>query len=413
MRHELVVTLAWVSAAAALAPLLTAALPRRVVPVIVAEIVLGIAVGPSGFGLLTPNPALDLLAGLGFALLMFVSGIEIDLRLLTRNTSAAGPRRPLLWTLPIVLATFALSFAGASWLWRGERGTAELLFLSFVLSTTSVGIVVPTLKERALTATAFGQLLLACAILADLFTMIGVSVIAAWIAGGELLRALQPLLFVLVAALGCLLLVRFGRGTATLALLRTLDTPTARWPMRAAFALLFALALLAEALQAEMVLAAFVAGIAVGAMSPRGSALRDRVEASGFGLLIPMFFFGVGVGFDLPALLASPATLAALPALLMLAYGNKIVPMLPLRGFFGTRELLGGGVLLAARLSLVIAAAAIGVRLGVLDAALNAAMILLALCTAVLSPVLFNLLAPAAAPIAAARRDDKRERPAS
>lgn len=410
MRHELIVTLAWVSAAAALAPLLASLLPRRVVPVIVAEIMLGIAVSPSGFALLAPNPALDLLGGLGFALLMFVSGIEVDLRLLTRNTGASGPRRPLLWTLPIVLATFALSFGGAAWLWRGERGTAELLFLAVVLSTTSVGIVVPTLKERGMTGNAFGQLLLACAILADLLTMLGVSVVGAWIGGGLLARSALPLLFLLLAALSCALLYRFGRGPATLALLRSLDTPTARWPMRAAFALLFALALLAQALQAEMVLAAFVAGIAVGAMSPRGSGLRERIESSGFGLLIPMFFFGVGVGFDLPALLASPATLAALPALLLLAYANKIVPLLALARFFALRELLGGGVLLAARLSLIIAAAAIGLRLGVLDAALNSAMILLALCTAVLSPVLFNLLAPATP--AAPRESDGLQTPA-
>lgn len=83
-------------------------------------------------------------------------------------------------------------------------------------------------------------------------------------------------------------------------------------------------------------------------------------------------------------------------ALVAIAYANKILPMLPLARWFAWREVLGGGSLLAARLSLIIAAAAIGARLGVLDPALNAAMILLAVFTAILSPTLFNLLSPPA-----------------
>jgi len=151
-------------------------------------------------------------------------------------------------------------------------------------------------------------------------------------------------------------------------------------------------------METELVLAAFVAGFAVGAASPRGSGLRAKVESTGFGLLVPMFFFAVVVGFDLPALLGSPQSLAAMPASIAVAYANKIVPMLPLARFFSWREVLGGGSLLGARLSLIIAAAAIGMRLGVVDAAMNAAMILLALASAIISPALFNLLAPKARP---------------
>lgn len=410
---EFAVTLAWLTGAAALAPLLAALQPRRLLPVIVIEIVLGIAVGPSGFGWFERNASLDLLAGFGFALLMFVSGIEIDLKLLVgqpltpalspegRGGGCAGvrdgPRRPLLWIVSIVFATFAMSLAGAWALWHDTRTPAELWFLSLVLSTTSVGIVVPTLKERAFSAGTFGQIILGCAILADVLTMLGVSVAAAWIAGGDVARSASPLLFVVAAALGCALLLRVARRTAVVALVRRLDTPTGRLPLRAAFALLFALALLAHGLGAELVLAAFVAGVAVGAISARGSRLREQIESTGFGLLIPMFFFAVGVGFDLPSLLASPATLAALPGLLVLAYANKVLPLLALRRFYAWPRLLGGGALLAARLSLIIAASAIGLRLGVLDAALNAAMILLALVTAVVSPLLFNLLEPARA----------------
>ena len=68
---------------------------------------------------------------------------------------------------------FALSLAGAGLLWGVSRPAPEWMFLALVLSTTSVDIVVPTLKERGLTSGAFGQIVLACAILADLLTMFG------------------------------------------------------------------------------------------------------------------------------------------------------------------------------------------------------------------------------------------------
>ena len=287
-----------------------------------------------------------------------------------------------------------MSIAGAHLVWGETRPSAEVLFLALVLSTTSVGIVLPTLKERALTAGAFGQIVLANAMLADVATMLGVSMLGAWIGGGAVAHSARPLVFLLVAGALMSALAWLGRRPGPAAVLRRLDTPTARVPMRAAFALLFVLALLAHGFGAELVLAAFVAGVGIGAMTPRESHLRDRIESVGFGFLIPMFFFGVGVGFDLPALLASPQTLAAMPPLIALAYANKLLPMLPLARHYAWREVIGGGMLLSARLSLIIAAAAIGVRLGVIDAALNAAMILLALFTAIVSPVVFNLLSP-------------------
>ncbi len=394
MPHDLIPTLAWVSAAAALAPIVAASLPRRIVPIIVAEIVLGMIVGQSGLGLIVPNPSLDLLSLLGFAMLMFVSGLEIDLDILVRRASGArgGPGRPLAWSIAIVLGTFALSVAGAYAIFGATRPISHVLFLAVVLSTTSVGIIVPTLKERGLTAGPYGQILLAGGILADFLTMLSVSVLGVWIVGGGITEGLLPLFFVMVAAGAGVVIKRLGRSAALRAFVGRLDTPTGRLPLRTTFLLLFLLALVAERLGAELVLAAFLAGIIVGELTPREAIRREQIESLAYGFLIPMFFFGVGVGFDLPALLSSRETLAAFPALIAIAYANKILPVIPLRRYFSWTEVLGGGLLLSARLSLIIAAAAIGLRIGVLDSALNSAMILLAVITAIVSPALFNIV---------------------
>lgn len=404
MPPDALLSLAFATLAAALAPLIAAGLPRQAVPVIVVEILLGIVAGPSGLGWVTPNAALDLLALLGFAALMFVSGLELDPALLMRPGAPVGGPRLGRRVVGMVLGTLAISLAGAWALWGGQRPAAELIFLALLLSTTSMGTVLPTLKEHALTTGAYGQMLLACAVLAGLVAMLGLSMVGAWIAGGSPVRGLLPLVFALALIGVGVLLPRLRRAAVWLALrdrLAPLDTPTLRWPLRAAFALLFGLALVAQALGTALGLAAFAAGLAVGALSARGSALRERVESAGFGLLIPMFFFAVGVGFDLRALLDSPRTLALLPALLAIAYLNKLLPLLALRRHYDWPQLLGGGLLLGARLSLIVAAAALGRRLGVLDAAFESAVILLALLTTLVSPMLFRLLVPLPAPGAA------------
>jgi len=391
---ELIHTLAVVTAAAVLAPVVAALVPGRILPIIVVEIVLGIVAGQSGLRWIEPNAVLAVLGALGFAMLMFVSGMEIDLKILLpgRDHARAGPRNPILWSIAIVFGTFGLSVLGAYLIFGATRPFAHVLFLALVLSTTSVGIVVPTLKERGLTAGPYGQILLAASIMADFLTMLCVSILAAGITGEDA-HAGRPVLFVVLAALAGVAIHRFGKRADVRRCFARLDTSTGRLPVRAGFALVFLLALLAEHLGAELVLAAFLAGIIVGGLIPREAPNSGRIEAIGFGFLIPMFFFSVGVGFDLPALLSSQATLLAMPALIALAYANKILPLLPLRRYFPWKDVVGAGMLLSARLSLIIAAAAIGVRIGVLDAALNSAMILLALFTAIVSPALFNLIA--------------------
>jgi len=114
----------------------------------------------------------------------------------------------------------------------------------------------------------------------------------------------------------------------------------------------------------------------------------------GFGVLITFFFVNVGVTFDLTALEGSKSALKLLPALIVLAYVNKLVPALLMVPRFQLRRAIAGGTLLSSRLSLIIATSAIALKLGVFDAATDAAMILVAIVTSIVSPVLFAALYP-------------------
>ena len=151
---------------------------------------------------------------------------------------------------------------------------------------------------------------------------------------------------------------------------------------------------LAQGLGIEYILGSFLAGVIVSALSGEGSGLQEKLDGIGYGFFVPIFFIMVGVGFDLPALLSSGRALLLVPILIGVAYAVKLLPVLIFRLQFSWRETFAAGVLMSARLSLIIAAAAIGLELGVITEAVNSAVILVAVITCTISPILFGWISP-------------------
>ncbi|MDO8674276.1 MAG: cation:proton antiporter [Dehalococcoidia bacterium] len=337
------------------------------IPIVVGEIVAGIIVGRSGLDLVALDPSIEFLAAFGFAYLMFLSGLEIDFDLLLARRPKIGRdlfQDPLGLGIVTFVATLVVSF-GASILltWTGLVGNPWLM--SLILSTTSVGIVMPILKERKLTRSEWGQAVLVSALVADFATMLLITVVAAFLGGGGSFRFVLVLFlfaaFFLLHRLGLV----FARRRSVAKVMVELAHTTAQIRVRGCFALVLAFVALSLQLGAEMILGAFLAGAIVALLAGRESHdLRAKLDAMGYGFFIPIFFIKVGMAFDLPALFDSSAALLAVPALAAAAYFVKIVPGLLFRVRYSWRQSLAAGVLLSSRLSLIVAAAAIGVRLG-------------------------------------------------
>jgi Trk K+ transport system NAD-binding subunit len=154
-----------------------------------------------------------------------------------------------------------------------------------------------------------------------------------------------------------------------------------------------AFVVMAELVGAELILGAFLGGVLASLLSePHDEKLRHKLDAIGFGFFVPLFFVYVGVQFNLNSFLENPAAWILLPILLVAAFGIKLISALVFRFAYSWRESLSGGMLLSARLSLIIAASAIGVRLGAITESTNAAIILIAALTAMFAPLGFNLL---------------------
>jgi trk system potassium uptake protein TrkA len=386
-------------------PLLLSRFKRLSIPVVVGEILAGVIVGDSGLGLVGHDPILEILSLLGFAYLMFLSGLEVDFEaVLPRPGVWQGSWKErlgnplglgiLIFALTVVLALFA------GW-GLHELDTADDPWLmALILATTSLGVVVPVLKERDLLGHAYGQLLLVAAVIADFAMMLLVSVYVVLNTRGLTPEVLLVLLLFGVFGTAYRMARAARQRFPGLDFLKNLSQATAQIDVRGAFAIGLAFIALAQGLGVEMILGAFLGGALISLLADRGSSdLHHRLDVIGYAFFIPIFFVMVGVRLDLAAILASPQTLLMVPLLLLLAYAVKLAAALLFRLKLSWRETLAGGVLLSSHLSLEIAVAAIGLSLGIIDEATNSAIVLMAIVTCSISPLIFNRLVPSPASV--------------
>lgn len=367
------------------------------VPVVVGEIVAGIIIGPSVLGLVGEDLILTFMSDIGLAFLMFLAGMEIDISSLfpTRESRHEGTRLSVLpLAIRVYLVTLALAIVGGQFLNRlGASGDPWLL--AFILSATSLGVVLPILKERNLLATQNGQLIFLSATLADFITVILLTIyIITFDRGFDLEILSLGLLF-----LAFVIFYRVGPGFVRIPAVREffedLSRATVQLKVRGAIAILMGFVVLAELVDAELILGAFLAGMIISLLKgPEDEGLVHKLEAFGFGFFIPVFFIMVGVGLDLQSVFDFPEKLLLLPGIFLVALVVKLVPMLTLRRRFPGRHLLASGILLNTHLSLEIAVAVIGLRTGLFDPATSTNIVLFAIITVVTMPILFSALMP-------------------
>jgi len=370
-----------VMAVAFAAPLLLGLFPRLLLPSVVLEIVAGIVVGPSVLGWVHVDEAVEVIALLGLAFVLFLAGLEIEFGKLRGRV------------LRLTLLGFAISFVVALVVSLGLSAVDLVdtpLLVAIILCSTSLGVLVPVLKDSGQLATTFGQLIIAAASIADFGAIILLSIFFSGEGGTGSTLLLLGALFALAAAV--FFAVKGAERSRRLRedLVRLQDT-TAQIRVRASLVLLVGFAALAESLGLEVILGAFIAG-AIVSLVDRDQAMthpefRRKLEAVGFGFFIPAFFVTSGVRFDLDALTASASNLLMVPiflAALLLARG---VPAIVYRGALDARRTAIAGLMQATSLPFIVAATAIGRELDLIDAAASAAMIGAGLLSVLLFPL--------------------------
>lgn len=372
-----------VSAVAFLAPFALGLAPSVRLPAVVLEIVLGIVIGPSVLGWVEVDEPVAVLSVVGLAFLLFLAGLEIDFRRLRgRALRVAG-------------AGFAVSFALALVVCAGLKAAGlvdDVVFVAIALSATSLGIVIPILKDRGDSGSAFGQLVIAGATIADFATIILLSLFFSRDARSTTSTLILLGSLALVVVVVGLVIAGAERLRALSATLRRLQDTTAQIRIRGAFVLLIGLAALATELGLEVILGAFLAGAIVTLVDMDREMthplFRAKLEAIGFGVFIPVFFVSSGVRYDLDALLDSSSALTAVPVFLLALLLVRGLPALLYRPLIGAERLLPAALLQATSLPFIVASTAIGLELGVVDPAGAAALVAAGLLSVVAFPAL-------------------------
>ncbi|RSD29427.1 monovalent cation:proton antiporter family protein [Mesobacillus subterraneus] len=391
--HASITSLVIVIIVAFLTPILLHRFRMNFIPVVVAEIIMGLLIGKSGFNIVHEDAWLSTLSTLGFLFLMFLSGLEIDFTAFSggkkNKVMANGKKEPNTFVVSslIFIGIFIASF-GLSYLFVLAGFIENVFLMTLIISTISLGVVVPTLKDAHLMKTNIGQIILLVAVIADLATMILLAVFVSLYDGGE---GNTWLLLVLFAAGVALYFV--GRAFKNRTFINALSTGTTQIGTRAVFALIILLVAISETVGAENILGAFLAGVLVSLLAP-DQEMVHKLDSFGYGFLIPIFFVMVGVELDLWSLLSDKKLLLLIPLLLLALFISKMVPVYLLKKWYDTTTVLASGFLLTSTLSLVIAAAAIGERMGMITPQMNGTLILVAVISSVLTPILFKKVFP-------------------
>jgi Kef-type K+ transport system membrane component KefB len=383
------------------APLALGFFPRLRLPAIVLEIVLGIVIGPSGLGWVKPDLPVSILALVGLAFLLFLSGLEIDVERLRGRI------------LRLTAIGFAVSFAIAVLVGLGLKAGGFVkspLFVAIVLVATSLGVIVPVLKDSGNIGSSFGQLVIAAASIADFGAIILLSLFfsgkgSTSTAGTLILLGVFGLVVVLVGVA----IAGVEHSMSLSRVLQRLQDTTAQIRVRAAFVLLIGFTALADQVGLETILGAFAAG-ALLSLIDRDEAMthpqfRLKLEAAGFGVFIPIFFVTSGLRFDLNALFASPSTVSRVPLFLLAIYLARSLPALVYVRLLGRSRSMIAGVLQATSLPFIVAATQIGLQLGVVTRASAAGLVAAGLLSVVISPALALVLLRREQPESARRQE--------
>lgn len=369
---------------AALAPLIAEVPLRLRPPLVVLELLLGMLVGPQGLALVAADGAIPTLSALGLSFLFFIAGMELDFSTLRGRPLQLGIAG---WILSIALA-LALTYG------LHDMGLVSApLLVAVALATTAIGTLLPILRDAGELDGAFGRLVLGAGAIGEFAPIIVFSLLMADDTGlGKQTELLVTFVLIAVACAALAFRLRPPRIVALLA--RSLHS-TSQLPIRLAILLLGSMVVLADLFDLNLLLGAFAAGAVVGlvARGPEAESFRHKIDALGFGFLIPIFFVVSGTQIDVAALFANTDSLVRVPLFLLLLFVVRGAPSLLYRSL-GLRHRLRLALFSATSLPLVVVITGIGTATGRMLPANAAALVGAAILSVLIFPLIALLLGP-------------------
>ncbi|MFE0131779.1 cation:proton antiporter [Streptomyces sp. NPDC059037] len=304
-------TLILIMAVAVLAPLLAYGAGRWVrVPLVIFEIVLGILIGPDVLGWAHQDDLIEVLSELGLSMLIFLAGYEIEFAAIRGDTLR---RSVWAWGCSLALGLgIALALSGLD--------LSKSVVIGTALTSTALGTVLPILRDSGDLRGRFGTVIMAFGAVGEFGPIIAMAVLLSGRDPGVSTVVLAAFAVITAAAIYWALRPHppwFAQ------IIRTTLHTSGQFAVRFVMLLLVAMLALSHAFGLDVLLGAFAAGLLTrlvfqGAAPESGDEVLGKVEAMGFGFLVPLFFIVTGINFDLAALLDGGRALLLLPVFLLL-----------------------------------------------------------------------------------------------
>lgn len=324
-------------------------------PIPPVEIILGSIV--AYLGLVGHNQYFNLIAEVGFLYLMFLAGMEVDLKQITKSPKIVIQRSMLFL---LFMVAFSIIFGFIFDLHAIVIISMPLISIGLLASLSKVYG-----KEEPWLRLAF-----IAGVLGEILSIAALTIFDAAITTGtplELILKIGYLLlfiFVIYILYRILNLLFWWYPELKSTLVPKLDTSAQ--DIRLSMALFFILIAIMLSLELEVALGAFIAGIAISAFFHHEKELEEKMSSLGFGFLVPLFFIHVGASFDLDALpLEGVVSGALLITVLMIV--SRLFAAIVLKGISGTKDAVLIALSLSMPLTLLVAVATIGYDTKLLD----------------------------------------------
>ncbi len=325
------------------------------IPIPPVEIILGSIF--AYFGLVIHNQYFDLIAEIGFLYLMFLAGMEVDLKQLTKS--------------PKNIIQKAILFIAFMSLFSITLGMIFRLNMITIISMPLISIgLLASLSKTYGKDQPWLKLAFIAGVLGEIVSIAALTIFDAASTTGfnmELILKIGYLVFFIVAVYllyKLLNLLFWWFPELKNILVPKLDTSDQ--DIRLAMSLFFILIAVMLSLELELALGAFIAGIAISAFFHHEKKLGEKMSSLGFGFLVPLFFIHVGASFDLKSLMVEGVVSGAL-LITTLMIVSRILAAVVLKKISGSRDALLVALSLSMPLTLLVAVATIGYETKLLD----------------------------------------------
>jgi Kef-type K+ transport system membrane component KefB len=351
-------------------------------PFVTSLILVGAVLGPFGIDVIPTNETIQFFSFLGLTFLMFMAGLETHVEHFTHQAWKVGIMALLNGGIPAVAGFFVAQMFGYSLM--------ASLMVAVIFISSSVAIVIPSLKSAKLFKKLDGQLIVTSVVFEDVLSLILL---------GILLQSVDPItslplpVYFLILIVSIVILKLFLPRLSQLVLKKRFGHKEHEDQLRFVVVLLMAVLLYFSTLGVHPIVAAFLLGLVLSS-AITSEKLYTQLHTIGYGLFVPVFFFMIGTQIDIRVFSGLGENLTFLVVVILVSVATK----------FGSGYLAGRlvklnrqnsaifGVASTVQLTTSLAATQAAFALGIIDTTLLTSMVVLSVVTTIVSPIVLRLL---------------------